>query len=391
MLENWRILPQVQELFNEMVEIRRDIHRHPELLFNLPRTSSKVANYLKTLDLQVIENVGQSGVVGILQGEGPCILLRADMDALPVQELNDVEYKSTVDGVSHACGHDAHTAMLMIAAKILKQIELSSGLKGSVKFMFQPAEEGGFGALEMINDKNHPILEAAPKVDQAYAIHVSGVHELGEFDIAEYMTASNDGIVIEVIGTGGHMSAQTNNPVTIAADIILTLQSIISRNIDNSERLVLSITSINAGEVVNAVPDKCIVKGSIRSLKEKVRQQTILRVQEICKGAEIKHGCKINLQIRAGYPSTINHPSGITNFMKAIKATCPEAVIDTRTHMASEDFSYLLQSRPGAFLVVGTQGGAKEANHSGKFDIDERGLLVGASILVRLVLDLIGA
>lgn len=389
-METSHILPQVQELFDEMVEIRRDIHKHPELLFDLPRTSNKVADYLRTLGLQVIQNVGISGVVGILQGEGPCILLRADMDALPVQELNEVEYKSTIDGVSHVCGHDAHTAMLLIAAKVLNEMQRSNELKGSVKFMFQPAEEGGFGALKMINDENYPILEASPKVDQAYAIHVSGVHQVGEFDIAEYMTASNDAITIEIQGTGGHMSAQTNNPVTIAADIILTLQNIVSRNIDNDDRIVLSITSFNSGEVINAVPEKCIVKGSIRSLKEKIRQKTILRVQEICKGAEIKHACKINLQIKAGYPSTINHHAGISNFIKAIKTICPDAVIDTRTHMASEDFSYLLQSRPGAYLVVGAQGGTKEANHSGKFDIDERGMLIGASILVQLVLDIIG-
>jgi amidohydrolase len=384
-MENIKINPEVEELFGELVRLRREIHEYPELLFDLPRTSALVAAYLQELGLEVIRNVGQSGVVGVLRGSGPCILLRADMDCLPLTEVNDVEYKSKLPGRMHACGHDAHTAMLLIAAKVLSQNRAK--LAGSVKFMFQPAEEGGHGALRMIEDPVYPILDTEPRVDQVFGIHVSNSHLVGSYQLSDlYMSCMTDFFSILVTGKGGHMSMSTINPVQVAAEMILALQTIVSRNVNNADRAVLSITSFNGGEAENAVPETCRLKGTIRCFTQEVKELILRRIQEICKGVEIRFKCKAEFELIPVYPPIRNNKECVNRCLAVLTEISPSGVRDEVTQMIGEDFAYLTDRRPGAFICMGTKSEAKHQEiHSPNFDIDERSMMIGSSFFVELV------
>jgi amidohydrolase len=387
-MNEFNIRPEVAELFEEQVRLRREIHKFPELGYELPKTTLLVSNYLKELGMTVIENFGISGIVGIIQGEGPCILLRADMDALPLLERNDVEYKSQHEGKMHACGHDAHVAMLLIAAKVLWNKR--DQLKGSVKFMFQPAEEGGFGALKMIEDLNYPILEAAPRVDEVYGIHVISDQMIGDYLMADdFMSCFCDFFEILVVGTGGHMAAKTKNPVNLASEIILAIQNIVSRNIDNYERAVVSVTSFTAGEVVNAVPETALLKGTFRSFEKNVRDTIISRLSDLCKGLGQSYDCEVTLKLIPTYPPIRNSLSCVSKAEKILQKISPSGIHDKKTLMIGEDFSYLTDRRPGAFICLGTgtPGAENHPIHSTSFNINEKAMQLGSTFFVNLVLD----
>lgn len=385
---SFNIHPEVLALYDELVSIRREIHKNPEILFDLPKTTKLVSDYLKGLGMEVHENIGISGVVGVIQGNGPCILLRADMDALPLLEINEVDYKSTVDGKMHACGHDAHTAMLLVAAKVIWNNRHL--LKGSVKFMFQPAEEGGHGALKMIEDPKYPILDHEPRVDEVYGIHVINNQMIGNYLLNDcFMSCFADFFSILITGKGGHMSAETLNPINIAAEMINALQNIVARNIDNNERAVFSVTSFVAGDIENAVPETCSLKGTFRSLEKNVRDMIISRIEEISKGFEVAYRCKVDFELIPLYPPIKNSRVCVDKADEVLKKISPNRVRDTVTLMIGEDFSYLTDRRPGAFVCLGT-GTPNEVNssiHSTSFNINERSMLIGSSFFVNLILE----
>lgn len=384
---SFNIHPEVADLYDELVCIRREIHKNPELLFDLPKTTKLVSTYLKDLGMEVYENIGISGVVGVIRGNGPCILLRADMDALPLTEINEIDYKSQIQGHMHACGHDAHTAMLLIAAKVIWNNKHL--LKGSVKFMFQPAEEGGHGALKMIEDPVYPILDSDPKVDEVYGIHVSNDQLIGNYLLSDcFMSCFADFFKIVITGKGGHMSAETINPVNIGAEMINAIQNIVSRNIDNAERAVISVTSFISGDAENVVPETCLLKGTFRTLEDCVRNTIIRRFQEISKGFETSYNCKVELELIPLYPPIKNSLSCVNKADEILRQISPNRVRDTVTLMIGEDFSYLTDRRPGAFICLGT-GTPNEINssiHSTSFNINEKSMLIGSSFFVNLIL-----
>ena len=387
-MTSFNIHPEVEALFEEQVRIRREIHSQPELLFDLPKTTKLVSGYLKDLGIEVIEKVGISGVVGVLRGTGPCILLRADMDALPLVEVNDLEYKSQHEGIMHACGHDAHIAMLLIAAKVL--CSKRDLIKGSVKFMFQPAEERGHGALKMIEDTVYPILDIEPRVDEVYGLHVSNDHMIGDYLMTdEYMSCFCDFFQIDITGQGGHMSAKTMNPVNIASELITSIQTILSRNIDNNERAVISVTSFTSGEVVNAVPETAVLKGTFRSFELKVREQILERLNSMCKGLEISYECQVVFNHIPLYPPIRNNLDCVLKAEKILKGISPGGTRDTKTLMIGEDFSYLTDRRPGAFICLGTgtEGEENHPIHSTSFNLNEKAMQLGSTFFVNLILD----
>jgi len=227
---------------------------------------------LQLLNIEVHTNIGNKGVVGVIRGDGPCFLLRADMDALPVTELIESDYKSQNAGKMHACGHDAHVSMLLIAAKVISRYR--ERLRGSVKFMFQPAEEGGHGALFMRDDENYPILDAEPRVDEVYAIHMGNLINLGDFNLSEkFMSAYSDGYEITITGKGGHASSPhlCIDPIITTSELVLALQTIISRNVHTKYKAVLSVSFIKGGETFNAISDTCKIGGTLRTYEIEVR------------------------------------------------------------------------------------------------------------------------
>lgn len=388
-MESLHIHPEVLELYEELVRVRREIHMHPELLYDLPLTSKLVEEYLTSLDLEVITGVGRSGVVGVIRNPGPCIMLRADMDCLPLQEANDVIYKSLYPNRMHACGHDAHTAMLLISAKVLSRYK--SELKGSVKFLFQPAEEGGHGAKEMRDDPKYPVLLTEPKVDEVYGIHVSNDHNLGDYLLAnEHMSCFTDFFSIIITGKGGHLSAQTINPITIGSEIILALQTIKSRNIPDWQRNVLSVTAFISGEAVNAVPETCKLLGTIRSFEVEVKCEIIKRIKEICAGFEVSHNCSVEVENIDLYGPIMNYEKCNEKALAVLKKISPLGKRDCRSPMIGEDFSYFTDVLPGNFFMLGCATPGKDSPiHSPTFDINEHAMLIGASFYVELILSLL--
>ncbi|CAG9333581.1 unnamed protein product [Blepharisma stoltei] len=388
-MEGLNIHPEVAELYPELLEIRRGFHKNPELLFELPKTSAFIIEYLQSLNIEVHTEVGKIGVVGVIRGEGPCILLRADMDALPIEELKESDYKSSNPGAMHACGHDAHMAMLLVAAKVISRHR--DKVKGSIKFMFQPAEEGGHGARFMRDDPLYPILDSEPRVDEVYAIHVEPQMKSGDFFCSDKFSSSCcDDFSIEIHGKGGHGSAPflCIDPVVIASELVLALQTIVPRNINTKYQSVISVCSIKAGETYNAIPDSCILLGTIRTYEKEVREQIIQRATEICEGLGIANNTKITFKIDPGYGAIINDPKCIEKSVDTFKKVSPNAVRYMGYPMYGEDFSYLTDVRPGCFIGLGCNPGERGAVlHSPNFNIDERAMMIGSSWFIQLIND----
>ena len=382
-----KINPQVKKFKNKIIKIRRDIHKHPELSFQEFRTAKLVSDSLKKFGLEVDENIGKTGVVGILKGARPgkTIAFRADMDALPIQETSDLSYKSVNDGVMHACGHDAHTAMLLVAAEILsKNIEQISG---KIKFIFQPAEEGFGGAKFMIDDG------ALEGVEEIYGLHVWNYQESGTIGLKSGpVMAAADKFEIIINGIGGHGAAPqgTVDCVVVSSYLIQSLQTIVSRNTNPIDSTAITIGQINGGYNFNIIADKVILKGTARSYTEENRLMIKKRLQEIINGTESMFNAKIKLIYEDGYPPVINNIATTKKLSRIANKIVGNKLISPYLSMGGEDFSYFAQKVPGCFFFLGTMPDGKDKtstpHHCSHFDIDEDSMVIGTSVFVELAL-----
>jgi len=379
------IHPDVKLIKSYIVSTRRDIHKHPELSFQEYRTSQLVADELEKFDILVERNVGKTGVVGILKGEipGKTIALRADMDALPIQETGDVAYKSINDGVMHACGHDAHTAILLGAAQVLSKNKKK--IKGVIKFIFQPAEEGYGGAQFMINDG------AIDDVDAIYGLHVWNYQKSGTVGVQSGpVMAAADMFTINIKGIGGHGAAPqgTVDCIIISSYLVQAMQTIVSRNTNPLESTVLTFGQINGGYNFNIIADEVILKGTTRAYTEKNRSLIKQRMTEIIKGTEKMFGAKIDLEYKDGYPPVINDELVTSNLKNIAKSIVGKDVITPYLSMGGEDFSYFSNIVPGCFFFLGSapkdRAPMSTPQHCSHFDIDEDAMLIGSSIFVKI-------
>lgn len=382
---------------SDLIAIRRDIHRHPETGYRLPRTRDAIIRALDGLGLEVTTGGALDSVTAVLRGagEGPAVLLRGDMDALPLQELADVDYAST-NRAMHACGHDLHVAGLIGAARVLA--EHRDELSGSVVFMFQPAEESGGGARLMIEEG---VLRAAgTEVVAAYAVHVMA-GELGVFSTRPGVVASGGNTLrLTVTGRGGHGSKPEAaiDPVPVAAEIILALQSYATRRISVFDPVVITMTYVRAGEVLNAIPEFAEIGGSIRTLSRESLAQLQRDLPELVTSIGRAHGCEVEVDFRVGYPVTVNDVDATEAALATLTEQFGEARVQRMTNpvMGSEDFSYVLQEVPGTFVFLGTtppgsDPSAIEGNHSPRAIFDDSVLADQARALAALAASHLGA
>ena len=369
---------------DSLVATRRDIHQHPELGFEEMRTAGLIAERLRALNYQVTPGIGKTGVVGLKGNGGRCVLLRADMDALPVEEANAVPYRSRQTGKMHACGHDGHVAIGLEVARRLAPLELA----GSVKFAFQPAEEVSNGAQAMINDG---VLDK-PKVDAAFGIHLWNDLPVGTIGImAGPVMASVDQFEIEVLGRGGHAAAphQTIDPVLVAAHVITALQSLVSRRRDPLAEAVVSVTEIHAGRAFNVIPDRANLRGTVRTFGGHFFEDAPRLVEETAQGVAAAFGARATVNYRRLSAPVINNEE-LSVLMRDVAAGVIGAgnVRQGVRTMGGEDMAYFLASVPGCFAFVGSapKGGGASPHHSPTFDIDEESLVIGAELLTQTAL-----
>lgn len=384
------------ELLPRLVSLRNSLHRHPELGLTLPRTQQAVLEALAGLDLEITTGSTLSSIVAVLRGSqpGPAVLLRADMDALPVHEDSDEEFPSEVPGLMHACGHDLHTAGLVGAAQLLAARR--DAIPGSVVFMFQPGEEGPGGAQPMIEEG---VLNAAGEpVIAAYGLHVvSSMYESGVATTrAGAILAASDEMTVTVTGRGGHgsMPHLADDPTTVLAEIILALQSAITRQFDVFDPVVLSIGSIRAGTVANVIPDTATLQASIRTFTQHTHARVPGVLTRLCQGIASAHGQTAEVVYRTGYPVTVNDATEAERVARvATEMLGPERYVPAAQPIpGSEDFSYVLAEVPGAFFGLGaTPAGvdphAAPFNHSPQATFNPAALGVGPALLAGLVLD----
>ncbi|WP_048644911.1 M20 aminoacylase family protein [Nitratireductor soli] len=378
------ILNRAAELQEEIAEWRRDIHRNPELLFDVERTAGFVADKLKAFGCdEIVTGLGRTGVVGVIRGnrgDGPAIGLRADMDALPMTELTGKPWASTVPGKMHACGHDGHTAMLLGAAKYLAE---TRNFKGSVAVIFQPAEEGGGGGNEMVKDG---MMERFG-IERVFGMHNMPGLPVGQFAIrpGPIMAATSE-FVITVKGRSGHaaMPHTVIDPILAASQIVTTLQSIASRNVHPLDSVVVSVTKFHAGDAFNVIPDQVELAGTVRTLKKEINAEAEKRMKAICEGVAAAHGATVDVQYDANYPVTFNHAEE-TVFASTVAGEIAGAAnveTDVTPTMGGEDFSYMLEARPGAFIFIGN--GDTAALHNTGYDFNDEAIPHGVSYWVRL-------
>lgn len=373
----------------DLRELRRDIHQHPELGFQEHRTSEIVAKRLLDLGYDVHRGIGKTGVVGVLYGrqtDGPSIGLRADMDALPIREAPGLDYESIHQGVMHACGHDGHTATLLGAARYLAE---TRRFKGRVVLIFQPAEEGLGGAQAMLSDGLFERFDC----DEIYALHTWPALPPGTIGVnSGPMMAAADQFDVLIEGRGGHgaHAYQTNDPVIIAAQLITAFQSIVSRNVPGPEAAVLTVAAVQAGDLAarNVIPDQARLSGTVRTFTPETQSLIESRMRRLVEGMALSFDAAISLNYQRLFPATINTPeqaSAVSDV--AIELFGPDRLVaDLTPSMGSEDFSYMLSQRPGAYFRLG-QGGAQSGRvlHSSRFDFNDDVIPAGAAMFARLV------
>src|SRR5271157_3475655 len=387
-------LAEAQELFEYTRALRRDFHMHPELGFQEVRTAGIVAKQLTALGLEIHSGVADTGVVAVLEGKkaGPVILVRADMDALPIVEETGAKYASQNKGVMHACGHDAHTAILLTVAKMLTAHR--DELAGTIKLIFQPAEEGLGGAERMIQAG---VLED-PKPTVSLALHVWNEQPLGWIGIADGPALAGAEIFkVTLHGKGGHAAAPhlSVDPVLAAAETITALQSIVARNVAPLKPAVISVCTIHGGEAFNVIPTSVELTGTIRTFEPEVRSVVMSRFQDVVRLTAEALGCQAEIELKQLSPATVNQPAASARVQSAARRLFPEAPIETGNYitMGSEDFSYFLEKVPGCFFFVGSanrEKGLDAGHHHPKFDIDEEVLPRAAALMASAIVELTG-
>ena len=386
------LLAAARAIQREVVAIRRRIHRRPEIGLDLPKTQAVVLEELAKFGLEGRRGTALSSVVAVVRGgrPGPTVLLRGDMDALPLREDTGLDFASEIDGAMHACGHDTHVAMLLGAARLLQ--ERRADLPGSVILMFQPGEEGMGGAKTMIEEGllDAALAEAGARPTGALAIHISTRYPTGEIHLRPGpQMAATDVIRITVRGRGGHASAPHTalDPIAVAAEIVLALQAMVTRRIDVFDPAVVTIAQITAGTTNNIIPETAFLFGTIRSVSEPTRAEVRAGVRRVADGIAAAHGATAEVDLEPGYPVTINDPAYTAFVMDTARSLIgTDRVVELRAPvMGAEDFSYVLQQVPGAMAFVGgTPPGVNPAsgpqNHSNLVVFDEDAMPVGVAL-----------
>jgi amidohydrolase len=380
-----------ENLANDIVAWRRHLHRYPELGFEEHKTAAFVAERLKTLGLEVHTGVAETGVVGVLRAPSAdldAVLLRADMDALPIQEVPGREYGSNISGKMHACGHDGHMAMLLGAATLL--VRDRALLRRDVVFCFQPAEEGRGGAREMVR------AEILPRfgVGRAFALHLWSPFPVGTLHVRSGpIMAAQDEFEAIVHGAGGHGAAphMARDPVLAASLAVVATQNVVSRFVDPIEPAVVTVGRITGGSAPNVIPETAELAGTMRSFAESVRIDLRERVEAAMRGAASSCGCELDFRIRPGYPAVVNDRVAVVELRDAAtRILGAERVVEADPLAASEDFAYFLKEVPGAFALLGAgnvERGIVAPHHSPEFDLDESVLPVGARILREVAIE----
>jgi hippurate hydrolase len=381
------VINRIADLQPDIMAWRRHLHAHPELMYDVHGTAAFVAERLREFGCdEVATGLGRTGVVGVIKGRKAAdgdfkvIGLRADMDALPIEEETNLPYASKTPGKMHACGHDGHTAMLLGAARYLAE---TRNFAGDAVVIFQPAEEGGAGADAMIKDG----LMERFKIDQVYGMHNGPGLPVGAFALRPGpIMASTDAIDIRIEGVGGHAARPHKciDSVLVGAQLVTALQSIVSRNVDPLEAAVISMCEFHAGNARNVIPQIAELKGTVRALTSEVRDLVEQRVREVVAGIAQQTGAKIDLVYERGYPVTVNHPEQ-TDIASRIAS---EVVGQANVHsvppmMGAEDFAYMLEARPGAFIFVGN--GDSAGLHHPAYNFNDEAIVYGTSYWVKLV------
>jgi len=375
----------IKDIVPDAQSWRREIHQNPELLYDVEETAKFVADRLRAFGCDEVKtSIGRTGVVGVIQGakgsSSRAIGLRADMDALPIEEETNLPYRSKIPGKMHACGHDGHTAMLLGAAQRLAQ---TRDFAGKAVVIFQPAEEGGAGALAMIDDG----LMDKFGIEEVYGMHNMPSLPVGSFRLRKGpLMAAADEITITVEGVGGHgaMPHHGVDPIVLGAHIVTALQTIVSRSVDPLDSCVVSITRFQAGTASNIIPQSAWLNGTVRTLKASTRDAVEKRIHEVVGGIAAAAGGTARVEYRRGYPTTVNHPAQ-TDFAAAVaRKVAGEAHVDANAPpvMGAEDFSFMLEARPGAFIFLGNGDSAKL--HHPSYDFNDEALPYGISYWVEL-------
>ena len=389
---------EARSLFPYTQSLRRDFHVHPELGFREIRTSGIVAKELEALGLEVTKGVGKTGVVGLLEGTkpGPTLLLRFDMDALPIHEETGAEYASQNAGVMHACGHDGHTAIGLTVAKILNQHK--NELAGTVKFCFQPSEEGNngeeVGGAEMM--MRDGVLDG-PRVDMTLSLHLWNEKPLGWVNVAKGpVMAGAEEFKIKVIGKGGHGAIPdlAVDPVVCAAQIVSASQSIVSRNVGPLETAVISFTVINGGTAFNVIPKEVTMQGTIRTFDPQVRTKVLQRFDEVVKGVASAMGCQVEMMVKQLTPALINDELVTARVQETARNLLPSLNHDNSPYltMGAEDMAYMQAKVDGCYFFIGSNNQEKQldyGHHHPKFDFDEQALINGSALMAAAAADIL--
>jgi amidohydrolase len=380
----------VEDLSGSLVACRRALHKRPELGFEEHETAALVAKRLGELGIEVRTGVAKTGVVGLLRAAKPSrqpVLLRADMDGLPIDEVSGREYGSEVAGKMHACGHDGHMAMLLGAASVLTAVR--ERLDRDVVFCFQPGEEGFGGAEAMIREG----VLSDHDVGEVYGLHLWSLFPVGTVQLRPGPTmAGNDEFVASIVGKGGHgaMPHEARDPIVAAASAVVALQSVVARSIDPMQPAVVTVGSLQAGSAPNVIPEVATLRGTMRSFDDGVRQLLRRRVREVLEGTSAAAGCRLDYALHPGYPTVVNDADAVARVRRHAALVAGDAnVVEPAPMAAAEDFAYFLRERPGAFVFVGAGNAARgitAPHHAPQFDIDESALPIGTELLVRIAL-----
>jgi len=383
----------IEEMRDWLVEIRRTIHMYPELGFEEVETAKLVGIWLEKFGLEVKTGIAKTGVVGLLRGERPgkTVAIRADMDALPMEEASQIPYASKIKGKMHACGHDAHVAILLGVAKFFSSNP--EQVKGNIKWIFQPAEEGGGGGRIMVEEG---VLEN-PKVDAIFGAHVYPQIPIGTVGICEREAlAAADRFTIKVMGKSGHAASPhlAKDPILAAGHLITQLHSIISRNVNPLESAVITIGKVQGGTAFNIIPDEVELLGTLRTLSSSLREALKARIEEVTRGTARSFGMDYQFNFEYGYPVLVNDPE----MTRLVASACAKGIGDEHVKnlglsLGAEDFAYYLEKAPGSFFRLGIGNEAKgivHPYHSSLFDIDEDVLPFGVEMFVRIIDQFLG-